>query len=87
MLLDRERIIAFEGHKSGLDIRKFAKQFKTSAELIDSASHCKAVGAEILATPKFWVLVFLLAGIRQVIGGIASLKWVQPNGENLELLR
>ena len=58
MLLDRERIIAFKGHTNGLDIRKFAKQFKSSTELIENTSHCKAVGADILASPKFWVLVF-----------------------------
>ena len=87
MLLDRERIISFEGHAGGLDIRKFARQFKASSELVESVSHCKAIGAEILATPKFWVLVFCLAGLKRVDNGIGALKWVQPSSENFELLR
>jgi hypothetical protein len=74
MLLDREKIITFKGHTNGLDIRKFAKQFKSSTELVECTSHCKAIGADILAMPKFWVLVFLLAGIKKLDGGLESLK-------------
>jgi hypothetical protein len=54
--------------------------------LIDAIRHVKASGAEILTSAKFWVLMFTLAGIKKLDGGIDSLKSVAPSDENMALL-
>jgi len=88
MLLDRERMISVEGHLAGnLDLKKVQKQFKDSQNLIDSVRHTKAMGAEVLASAKFWVLMFTLAGVTKLEGGIDSLKYLVPSDENTALLQ
>lgn len=88
MLLDRERMISVEGHLAGnLDLKKVQKQFKDSQNLIDSVRHTKAMGAEVLASAKFWVLMFTLAGVTKLEGGIDSLKSLVPSDENTALLQ
>jgi len=50
--------------------------------LIDCAKFIKAVGAEIMALPKFWSVVFRLANVSKLDGGVAALaRFNVPNNE------
>ena len=89
MLLDREHIIAIDGHSSGLNISKFAKQFQSSQCLIESIKHCKAVGADIMALPKFWAVLFTLGNVEKLDGGLSALARFNVPGteDSLAVLR
>lgn len=50
--------------------------------MIDCAKFIKAVGAEIMALPKFWSVVFRLANVSKLDGGVAALaRFNVPNNE------
>lgn len=44
------------------------------------------MGAEVLASAKFWVLMFSLTGITRLDSGLDSLKTMVPSDENAALL-
>lgn len=71
-----------------LDFKKVAKGFKSSQTLIDAIKHTRACGAELLSQPKFWVMLFTLAGITSLDGGMEALtpKGVLNCDENRALL-
>ena len=82
LLLDREKIIAFDGVNPSIDIKRM--KFKG----FDQITPLKPLGKTIIGLAKFWVLYLTLCGVKQLENGMDDImQHVEDTIDNREVLQ